>query len=193
MHRAFIVASACLVLAACGTTSVGLNYEPPAAVSKASALAKPVAVGSFTDSRGEPANWLGAIRGGFGNPLKNLESDKPVAEIVAATFSEGLRRRGVTLDAGGPSRIVGTIKRLDCNQYVRREGNAEIEIRVIGPAGETRFAKTYSASKVDGSALSLSTGVFASVDDLRVTLQATLREVVDKALDDSQLRAALQI
>jgi len=55
-------------------------------------------VGTFVDARGEPANWLGAIRGGFGNPLKNLESDRPVADIVGAAFADGLRARGVTVD-----------------------------------------------------------------------------------------------
>lgn len=194
MIRVAIAALACAMLAACGTTSVGLQYAPPAAVSKVGASAKPVTVVAFADSRGEPANWLGAIRGGFGNPLKNLESNRPVAELVGAAFADGLRARGVALDpSSGTNRIAGTIKKLDCNQYVRREGNAEIEVRVVGANGQTRFAKTYSANKVDGSVLSMSTGVFASVDDLRVTLEATLREVVDKALDDADLRAALQI
>jgi uncharacterized lipoprotein YajG len=194
MFRIAIALFCSLVLAACGTTSVGLKYAPSATPNKAAASARPVNVGTFVDARGEPANWLGAIRGGFGNPLKNLESDKPVADIVGTAFADGLRARGVTVDPGGTAgRVSGTIKKLDCNQYVRREANAEIEIRVTGAAGEVRLTKTYAAAKVDGSLLSLSTGVFASVDDLRVTLEATLREVIDKALDDSELRAALQI
>jgi uncharacterized lipoprotein YajG len=184
----------CIVLGACGTTSVGLKYAPPATVSKAASSAKPVLVGTFTDSRGEPANWLGAIRGGFGNPLKNLESDKPVSEIVGAAFVDALRARGVVVDQGPTTaRLTGTIKQLDCNQYARREANAELEVRVVAAGGEVRFTKTYSTTRVDGSLLTLSTGVFASVEDLRVTLEATLREVVDKALDDTELRAALQI
>jgi len=71
---------------------------PSATPNKAAASARPVNVGTFVDARGEPANWLGAIRGGFGNPLKNLESDRPVADIVGAAFADGLRARGVTVD-----------------------------------------------------------------------------------------------
>jgi hypothetical protein len=41
--------------------------------------------------------------------------------------------------------------------------------------------------------LSLATGVLASVDDLRAVLEKTLRDAIDKALDDSALRAALQL
>ena len=39
----------------------------------------------------------------------------------------------------------------------------------------------------------LDVGGFASVDDRRAVLEKTLRETVDKALDDPQLRAALQL
>jgi Uncharacterized lipoprotein len=181
-------------LSACGTTSVGLKYAAPPSVAQASARAQPLLVGNFADKRGEPATWLGAIRGGFGNPLKNLESDKPVAELVKAAFADGLRARGVAPDqASAPFQITGTIKKLDCNQIVRREANVEIEVAVLDRAGKQRFIKTYSASNLDGSVLSLSSGVFASVEDLRATLEKTLRETIDKALDDSVMRAALQI
>ncbi len=181
-------------LTACGTTSVGLKYTPPPTLTKASPSAQSLMVGTFLDSRGQPANWLGAIRGGFGNPIKNLESDRPVAEIVKAAFSDGLRARGVTIDeAAAQNQITGTIKKLDCNQIVRREANVEIEITVLDKSGQARFTRTYAAPNIEGSLLSVSTGVFASVDDLRVTLEKTLREAVDKALDDSALRAALQI
>ena len=181
-------------LSACGTTSVGLKYAAPPTLVKTSATAPSLLVGTFTDKRGEPANWLGAIRGGFGNALKNLESDRPVSELVQAAFADGLRARGVTPNQPTSQfQITGTIKKLDCNQIVRREANVEIEVAVLDRAGNQRFLKTYSATNLDGSVVSLSSGIFASVDDLRVTLEKTLRETIDKALDDSAMRAALQI
>jgi uncharacterized lipoprotein YajG len=182
------------VLAGCGTTNVGLKYAPATPPAKVAA-ATPVAVGDFTDQRGEPATWLGAIRGGFGNPLKNLESDQPVATLVQTAFADGLRARSVNVGAASaPYRLVGVVKKLDCNQYVRREANAEIEVSVIDVAsGQRRFSRTYTASNIEGSMLSLNAGVFASVDDLRAVLQKTLGQAVDKALDDSALRAALRL
>ena len=183
-----------VTLSACGTTHVSLKYSAPPAIVQASARAQPLLVGTFTDKRGEPATWLGAIRGGYGNPLKNLESDKPVAELVKAAFADGLRARGVAPDQSSSQfQITGTIKKLDCNQFVRREANVEIEVAVLDRAGGQRFIKTYSASNLDGSVVNLSSGVFGSVEDLRVTLEKTLRETIDKALDDSAMRAALQI
>lgn len=193
MIRSSMALALCALLTACGTTSVGLKYAPPETVTKSRPAAQPVLVGTFTDSRNEPPTWLGAIRGALGNPIKKLESDKPVSELVAAAFADGLRARGVTLEqASSKGRLLGVIKQLDCNHVMRRSANAEIELRVVGSSGETRLTKTFTASKIDGSVLSNS-GVFASVEDLRAVLEATLREVVDKALDDSELRQALQI
>jgi hypothetical protein len=52
--------------------------------------------------------------------------------------------------------------------------------------------KTYTADLVDGSMMSLSTGIFASTDDLKKVLEQALQRIVDQALDDRQLRAALR-
>jgi len=192
--KRILLATAISLLSACGTTSVSLKYTAATPVAKYPTTAAPVIVGSFLDKRGEPSNWLGASRGGYGNPLKNIEAERPVAELVRTAFLDGLRARGAVIDqASGQNQITGIIKRLDCNQLVRREAYADIEIVVLDRSGAQRFVRSYTASNVDGSLLSLNTGVFASVDDLRVVLERTLREVVDKALDDSALRAALQM
>jgi hypothetical protein len=100
----------------------------------------------------------------------------------------------VKLDGAAPlHRIEGVIRRLDCNQMVRREANAEIEVVITDVATRReRFRRTYTARTVDGPVMSVATGVFATVEDLRVVTEYTLREVVDKALDDSALREVLQ-
>jgi uncharacterized lipoprotein YajG len=194
MHRLAPIALTALLLSGCGTTSVGLKYAISQPVAKVSTTAAPLVLGTFADQRGEPPTWLGAIRGGFGNPLKNLESDRPVSEVVKTAFADGLRARGVALEASGrQNQLVGTVKKLDCSQYVRREAYAEIELTVLDANGQRRFSRVYKANNLDGSVMSLNAGVFASVDDLRVVLEKTLREVVDQALDDSALRAALQL
>jgi len=184
-----------LILTACSTTSVGLKYSPTTGAAKLGASTSLITVGTFLDQRGEPDNWLGAIRGGFGNPLKNIESDRPVSQIVQSAFTEGLRVRGVTTDSpSAPLQISGVIRKLDCNQIVRREANVEIEVLVTETAsGQQRFSRTYSGSNVDGSLISVNTGVFGSVEDLRALTEKTLREVVDKALDDPALHAVIRL
>lgn len=195
MLRALYTLIFALAVTGCSTTSVGLKYSPGTGAEKVGASASSVTVGTFVDQRGEPSNWLGAIRGGFGNPLKNIESNQPVSSIVQSAFAEGLRSRGVTTDSpSAPLQISGVIRQLDCNQMVRREANVEIQVSVTeNSSGQQRFSRTYVASNVDGSLMSVHTGVFASVEDLRALTEKTLREVVDKALDDTALRAALRL
>jgi hypothetical protein len=132
MLRSLAALTTILAIAGCGTSSVGLKYAPATPPVKVAASTTPVAMGTFTDLRGEPPTWLGAIRGGFGNPLKNLESDKPAAVYVQSAFADGLRARGVDVPAqGAPFQMVGVVRKLDCNQYVRREAKVEIELTVV--------------------------------------------------------------
>lgn len=193
MNRIGIALVCVASLCACSTTRVGMKYDSSRVQEAFAGQTGTISVGSFIDQRGEPAHWLGAIRGGFGNPVKKIETSETVSALVASAFIDGLRARGIDVTRGSPPlQISGVIRALDCNQMVRREANAEIEISVIELAtGHSRFTRTYSASNVEGSIMSLKTGIFASVEELRALAERTLNEVVDEALDDSTLHAAL--
>lgn len=185
---------AALALTACGTTNGSLKYgasaERPPLVSRSTQV---VVVGSFQDQREGDKRWLGVIRGGFGNHLKTLEADRPVTDIVREAFVDGLRARHVNAGGSGGTGLNGRIVTLYADQVVRREGNAEIEMTVVDAAGALRLKKTYKTSRTEGSAVSLATGVLASVEELRAVLERTLSDTVDQALDDPELRAALAI
>ncbi len=191
--RAFLLIFAVLVLGACSTNKVGLKYEAPAGVTPADPDSKPIAVGQFADARGDDPNWIGAIRGGFGNPIKTLVADQPVANIVRQAFHDGLRARQFTVSDTGTSQISGTIRQLNSLQVARLEANCEIEVRVVRqPSGQQTFSKVYTANNLEGSLVTFQAGIFGSVDNLRDVAEKTLRQVVDKALDDPALRAALR-
>jgi hypothetical protein len=174
------------------TTSVGLKYSAPATVTKANTPPAPIAVGTFVDQRGEPATWIGAIRGGYGNPLKHLETNQPVSVLVQMAFADGLRARGVNPETAAPMQIAGVVRKLDCNQLMRSEANVEIEVSIIDTvSGQQRFSRTYKTTNSGG--MSLASGIFGSIEDLRALTEKTLREAVDSALDDTALRAALRL
>lgn len=188
--RFVAIAVLSLTLSACSTSKGGLRYAAPA--STTTTAAGSTSIGRFADERGEPANWLGAIRGGFGNPLKKIETEQPVADVVQSAFADALRSRGLLATEGARTRIEGTIRRLDGDKFARSESNAEIVVRVIDVgAGTTTFERTYVTATIEGSALTLKTGIFASVDELRDLIARTLSQTIDKALDDPELRAAL--
>lgn len=180
------------VAAGCVTDTVTLGYKSAGQVSAANA-GSPVAVGSFIDQRGETPTWIGAVRGGYGNPLKKLETDKPVSTLVQRAFADGLKERGLLATGPGAYQISGVIKKLDCSQYVRREAHAIIDVTVFDPSGRQVFSRTYTADELEGSLMAFNVGVFGSVDTLRALAEKALDEVVDKALDDTALRNSMRL
>jgi ABC-type uncharacterized transport system auxiliary subunit len=188
-----LLAAAALSLAACQSTNpVSMTYAPSPTVAPLPARTSVIA-GGFIDDRREPAKWLGAIRGGYGNPLKVLEVEDSVAAMVRKAFADGLKARGAAAEGASRYELRGSIRKFDCSQYVRREAHAVIEVTLVDTgSGRERFKRSYTSDVVDGSLLNLSTGIFASVDELRQTAEKALREVVDKALDDPGLRDALR-
>jgi uncharacterized lipoprotein YajG len=176
------------LLAGCSTNSVGLNYKPTTTIVPI-VSSTAVSVGSFVDNRGESATWFGAIRGGFGNPIKVLDATPSVSESVQSAFSQGLRDRGIQVSSSGRRQISGVIKKLDCDQYERREATVEIEVSIIETAtGNQLFNRTFTDHKIEGSIVALDAGIFGSVEKLRALAEKTLSGAVDKALDDSALQ-----
>ncbi|HEY6927468.1 MAG TPA: hypothetical protein VI653_28595 [Steroidobacteraceae bacterium] len=182
------------VIGGCSTTKGNLTYVPPTAIIAAGeGQSTHVAVGSFVDQRGETATWIGAIRGGYGNPLKVLEVVPSVSAAVQDAFTAGLQARGFAPTGGKSYQLSGVIRKLDCSQYVRREAHVEIEVNVFDSStGRQIFGRTYTADSLEGSLVTLKSGIFASEADLRAVAQKTLAQVVDKALDDTAFRSAIR-
>ncbi len=69
--------------------------------------------------RADPT-YLGAIRGGFGNPSKRVRTDIPVREVTTRIVSEALTARGLLVPQGvEPSHdLEVAITELRCSQVV---------------------------------------------------------------------------
>lgn len=177
----------------CSTHTVGLAYRP--AVAPTPAASKPsvtVSVGDFTDNRHEPSHWIGAIRGGYGNALKTLETDKPVSELVKEAFKQALVARSIYSDAGQVV-LSGWIDKLDGDQYARKE--ATVQLRVIVADRQARrelLNRPASANKIEGSAMTIRSGVFGSVEELQSLIERVLSQTVDEFVDSSAFRDLLQ-
>jgi uncharacterized lipoprotein YajG len=187
-----------LAVAACGATQTPMGYAPTVAIQPA-ATPRPVlqVAAQVTNERQtgrEDPTWIGTIRGGYGNPLKALHAAEPVDQVVRKAFADGLAARGLnTSSANSPYVLAVTINQFDANQYIRREATADFSVVVTERAtGREVWRGREKVYIVDGSILSLSTGIFASVEDLqRVALQA-MNQAVDKLLDKPELRAVIR-
>ncbi|WP_043341094.1 YajG family lipoprotein [Belnapia moabensis] len=185
------------LLAACGTTQSPMAYAPTVPVSTTASRPLVTVVEPMANQRRAGSNdprWIGTIRGGYGNPVKTLEADRPVDQVVASAFSDALASRGLqAATRAGRYALAITIYQFDANQYVRREATADFGIRVTERAtGREVWSDRTKAYNVDGSILSLSTGVFASVDDLKRVALRSMSEAVDTLLDKPGFRAALR-
>jgi len=189
-----------IALAACGATQAPMTYSPTVTVQPV-AMARPVvgAVDRVINERStgrEDPTWIGTIRGGYGNPLKALHATEPVEQVVAKAFSDALAARGLKAPPGSQPRYVltVTIHQFDANQYVRREATADFSAVLIErDSGREVWRDRERVYNVDGSLISLSTGIFASIEDLqRVALQ-TMNQAIDKLLDKASFRGAIRL
>jgi len=187
---------AAVILSGCWTTHLVLKYQPPPNVTTALPGTPAVMVGAFLDMRGYKGNWIGRIRGTFGNSLEKLVVDESVATLVQTQFRDGLlARQFPVVGADAMFEISGVIHKLSSIQYVHVETDVEIEVELRRlPTREAAFMRTYSAQAVQASRAYTVQAVESArpVDAIRTLTQNTLRDLVNQALDDPAFREALR-
>lgn len=192
MHFKRITPSLLLVLAlglgACSNTVNDLTYRPQVALQAVG----PATVASVraTDERKEDPTRLATILGGFGNPLKTLDTSKPVKDEVADAFVAGLRARGIlAANESSPYRLAIVVHRFDSDMYMGRGARIDLTMSVVNQAGQT----VYSDNAVDKlEDFKAAMGVFADIDDLRQMCETLLDRTVDQMLDKPEFRAAVR-
>jgi uncharacterized lipoprotein YajG len=186
-----------LVLAACGSTQVTLPYAPTSAAPVAPAGRPLVSLDRVDNQRStgrEDPTWVGTIRGGYGNPIKALNTTEPLDRVIGQAFRDGLAQRGLAAGAGqGRYALAVVIHQFDANQYVRREATADFSVVVTErTTGREVYRDRERAYNVDGSVLALDTGVFASTDNLQRVAVQTMNQAIDRLLDKPGFRSAIR-
>ncbi len=179
----------CLTAAAAAcSTAVDLPYAPAIAPTSSG---PPVISGIVvTDARSErDPTYVGAIRGGYLNPLKTLVTATPIADEVRLGFERALAARGL-LGRRGPDTLSITLSKLSANQLFQRVANAAFSLDLQDPAGRSVYHDVVDVEEINGTIISLDQGIFASIDDLRAIMVLTLTEAIDRALDKPGFIAA---
>ena len=172
----------------CSTHMAPMTYQATTAVAKADSPNKLI-VGPFQDQRGTDSNWLGAVRGGYGNPLKKLLTPEPMSNVVEKAFREALRTRDLLGDNDAAYELRGTIQKLDTSEFVNREAHAHIAIAVVDrESNRPVFENTYIEDQEESS---WGAGIFADEEHLRQFAEQTLRAAIDRAVDDPGFRTAI--
>jgi hypothetical protein len=172
------------ILCGCSTTTATLRYEPIDPV-KIEPDARPIAVvGTITDLRNEgDPRWFGAIRGGYGNPLKRLQGEVPMNQVVARSLSDALKDRELLESGDGAAvRVEGSIQVLDSNYYFNRDAHVQLLLNLVDAKSG---ALLYSQSqKTDNSESGVGAGIFGDVNHLAEFMQKTLNQTIDKFFGD---------
>jgi len=190
MRRAWMVGLVALGLSGCGSTPVKLTYSPAGVAAKTASAQPVVEVADIADARKNASPRIGAIRGGYGNPVKTLDAAVPVKDMVRQAFSDGLAARGLLAAPGsGAYELNITIKRLDSSQLMRREAHAHFDLALSEKgSGRPAFQRGFEDDRVDQGDLG---GVFGDVEVLRKFTNDSLQAAIDKALDDPAFIAAI--
>lgn len=184
-----------LMLGACGFTQYPMPYSAPPGLVGArppGPIARVTEVQTARETGRESDRWIGTIRGGFGNPLKYIEADRPVTDIVRTAVDEALGARGWLAGQDPRVEVRVTIREFDANRYARLEATAAIELtlRERG-SGRTLWRAMERVYNVTGSVIALDSGIFASTGELHALMVRTMNEAINKLLDRPDFAAAL--
>lgn len=176
----------------CSTTVVSLNYDAKD-IARTGAAMPTVTVAAFKDNRGRDRKALGAIRGGYGNPLKTLELDKPISDVFSEAFTHALTARGLYSPASAARYILrGTIDEFSADQVIKRKVKIGMSIRVTTADGSrTVFSREYRNGEREGSLFTLKTGYLAEAEPLRAFAEESMKAAIDELLDDPAFRRAI--
>ena len=185
--RYFLPLALTCLLAACSSPGT-LAYMPASAPAVSPAVRDSVSAVVVQDSRDEKPNRLATIRGGYGNPLKVLDTPAPVSDVVAAVWTGALARRQM-LAPTGPFRFQVVVKTLYGDQFVGRKAELQMDLVVFDRTGRA----IYNDTAKDGSYnfTFFDNGIFAGIDDLRKDVETLLSKNIDAMLDKRQLQDIL--
>lgn len=191
--RALLVAAstALLALASCSSSNVpvSLDYQPQ--LNQGLTGPRVIAVGRFADMRRESGSYtLGTVRSPIGTPMETLTTRIPVEDVVRNAFMHGLSSRNMLTSRGESTFILtGELLELSCQQMIHPSASARVRVNLVRVgSGQILFSRIYQAER-EGPTYHPGSG--SPVPALRDLTSRVLQNVVDRALDDQQLRAKL--
>ena len=189
MIRLILLLAVVFISTGCSTRMVQLKYTSQQAATVVTGVT-PVKAVLVKDQRKDDPDWLGAVRGGYGNPLKTLKVRDSVAAQYQEALIDALQRRGLYGKADGAGlRLTVTIQRLDSIYIMNQEVNVEVTYSLIDETGAKKFentAKTHKEEKASGL------GIAANMDSFQAFTEKAIYDNIDKLVSDPGLLDVLR-
>lgn len=174
-----------LAVSACSTPG-SLSYRPAGAV--VPGPPRSVSAVAVVDHRDEKPNRVATIRGGYGNPLKVLDTTTPVAEEVRKVFTDALQARAM-LAPTGPYHFDVTLQTLYGDQFIGRKTELKMDLAVLDAANRVVYRD--SVTDHDYEFTFLDNGIFSKIETLGQSVDTLLGRAVDRLLDNPALQRVL--
>ncbi len=177
-----------VVLSGCSTHASKVEYE--GAGIDPSQVEPTVTEIIVSDERRTDSDWLGAIRGGYGNVLKTLRTEESTDAVVDKIYTAALNKSGIMSNTDdAPYSLRVAISKFDCSYYFNREAHAHVDVSlIVNDSSKIKFSKSYKSDLVESG---VGAGIFGDVDTLRDLAEKAMNETVDKMLQDPEFIAAL--
>lgn len=149
-----------------------------------------------TDRRDEAPHRLATIRGGFGMPIKILNTEYTVSQEIGHVFAEALAERGLIRTDGGSGGydIHLIVHRFDAGELFRRAAHIDLDLHLIDHASGGLVYADHATDDATDSLIDVrmvQIGVFASVDRLQAMAETELSAMADRMLDKPAFRQLL--
>lgn len=183
-----------LFLCACSNATKRIVYEGSqlhGIDSAATKECKKIFVKSVKDSRSTDDNTrYGTVKGGFGNPLKHLYSDIPIADNIKEMLEDALKYRGCLGERGNSDFILSAdLKRLHSDIVLRREVDLSVSVNVENIKNNDVISWTENTKSLEPNGVIQ--GVFVDMDQYQMNVQSVFVTMVNNILDNERLRSFL--
>ena len=135
---------------------------------------------------------VGAIRGGYGNPLKTLHSAKPINDTVREAFVAALAARGVRVEPGSNDKSISVVVTdFEADSMMRSEAKIRMTVTVADLAtGRQLYRDEVGENPVEWTGAG--GGIFGSPQALQGLTERTMNRVIDEVSDNPTFQVALR-
>lgn len=183
-----------LFLCACSNVTKRIAYEGSqlhGVNSAATPECKKIFVKSVKDSRSTDDNTkYGTVRGGFGNPLKHLYSDIPIADNIKEMLEDALKYRGCLGDKENYDFLLyADLKRLHSDVLSKREVDISMGVQVKNKKNNDVLSWTENTKSLEFNGMAQ--GLLVDMDDYQKNVQSVFVTMTNNILDNEKLRSFL--
>ena len=179
----------CLLSACVSPTTVTLEYQPRGGAWRGQ---PEINVGAFANKRGIDSRNLGRVKLFGGVPVQALFSSAPVEMATANAFAYALKERNL-LTGGDTAKflLTGDVLVFDAGVMTRPSAHVRIRVNLIEmDSGRVLFTKVYHSDRSNEPMMPGKGGAVPVVTEMA---SRCLQDVVDRAVDDPELRSRMRL